>query len=427
MIIRDPVQGDIFLTREQAAVVDAPEVQRLRGIKQTGTAYLVYPGCLHTRFDHSLGTLATANRIIEALRRNGYQIEKEYQNLVGVAAILHDVTHIPFGHTFEDERQIFPRHDAGQRYGYFFRESALARILEKLALRDSVLEILGKSVAAGGGFPPWLGEIVSACIDADLLDYLHRDAYFAGLSQRYDERIFSSFVIERGHLAVNLVKHKMDRPDTRSELVHLLRMRYFLTERIYTHHAKLASGAMISRAVERAKAKGFREEELYTHTDYTFLDLIEARLEGEPAARLVSDLKVRKLHKRAYVLSRAALGRERQEALIRRFAPAREREKVEAKIASKVGIPKEWVIIYCPPATYFKEAAALVNSQKGFGPLNRLDLAGTIEVQALQQQYEDLWRFYLLVPEEARLQAALAAETLIGERNEFKGGRVFEA
>lgn len=426
MIIRDPVHGDIFLTREQTAVLDSPEVQRLRGIKQTGTAYLIYPGCLHTRFDHSLGTLAMANRIMEALRRNGSKVEVEYQNLVGIAAILHDVTHIPFGHTFEDERQIFPRHDAGQRYGYFFRESVLARTLEKMGFRDSVLEILGKSVAGLGGFPPWLGEVISACIDADLLDYLHRDSYFAGLSQRYDDRIFGSFIIERGHLTVNLVKHQMDRPDTRSELVHLLRLRYFLTERIYTHHAKLASGAMISRAVEVAGAGGLREEELYPQTDYTFLDLIEEQLKNKAAARLVSDLKIRKLHKRAYVLSRSAIGPERQAALIKRFSGGRERDKVEAEIASMVGIPKEMVIIYCPPATYFKEAAVLVNSRKGFGPLNGLELPGAIEVQALQRQYEDLWRFYLFVPEEARAQAALAAETLIGEPNEFKGGRVFD-
>lgn len=426
LVIRDPVHGDIRLTPEQAAVLDTSEVQRLRGIKQTGTACLIYPGCLHTRFDHSLGTLAAANRIMDSLRHAGFTIETDYRNLVGVAAVLHDVTHIPFGHTFEDERRIFPRHDAGQRYGYFFRESGLARVLENLGLRDAVLEVLGMSPVKSERLPPWLGEIVSSCVDADLLDYLRRDAYFAGLSQRYDDRIFDAFAIENGHLTVNLVKHLMDRPDTKSELVHLLRLRYFLTERVYAHHAKLASGAMISRAVEIARAKGLSENELYTHTDYTFLDMIENRLSGSPAARLVADLKQRKLHKRAYVLSRAAVGPERQADLIRRFAgpDSHSREKAEAGIAAKVGLPKDFVIIYCPPASYFKEAAVLVKSRKGFGPLNLLGLSGAEEIQALQKQYEDLWRLYVFVPEEARSAAALAAEVLIGEANEFKGGRV---
>ena len=59
-VLRDPVHDDIYLTHEELAVLDTPEMQRLRGVKQLGTAYLVYPGAVHTRFDHSIGTLFVA-------------------------------------------------------------------------------------------------------------------------------------------------------------------------------------------------------------------------------------------------------------------------------------------------------------------------------------------------------------------------------
>src|SRR5690606_34181616 len=104
MLVRDPVHGDIVLDAVQAAVLDRPEVQRLRGIKQLGLAYLVYPGALHTRFDHSLGVCAMAQRIVASLRAQGAEVADELARAIGIAALLHDATHVPFGHTFEDER-----------------------------------------------------------------------------------------------------------------------------------------------------------------------------------------------------------------------------------------------------------------------------------------------------------------------------------
>jgi HD superfamily phosphohydrolase len=55
-----PVHGDVYLTHEEIAVLDTREMQRLRGVKQLGTAYLVFPARVHTRFDHSIGTLHMA-------------------------------------------------------------------------------------------------------------------------------------------------------------------------------------------------------------------------------------------------------------------------------------------------------------------------------------------------------------------------------
>src|SRR5262245_59101698 len=94
-LIRDAVHGDIQLGGLEMELVDTPEFQRLRGIKQLGTAYLIFPSALHTRFEHSLGTSWMAYRLVHSVRRT-YEMNADEERLVRVAALLHDITHIPF-------------------------------------------------------------------------------------------------------------------------------------------------------------------------------------------------------------------------------------------------------------------------------------------------------------------------------------------
>lgn len=415
LVIRDPVHGDVELSRDETHLLDAPEVQRLRGIKQTGTAHLVYPGCVHTRFDHSLGVLAAAKRILAALAQNGHAVPAEEAALVCAAALLHDVTHIPFGHTFEDERCIFPRHDSGHRFDYFYRGGELGRRLRALGWEQPLIDIL-----RGRGSQPWMSELVAGCIDADLLDYLRRDSYFAGLSQNYDDRVYLSFILDQGHLAINLVKHQMDRADTRSEILHLLRMRYFLTERVYMHHAKIASGAMISKAVELARQSGLREEQLFHCSDWTLLELLAS---FPAAARLVRGVLERKLLKRAFVLSASGIGEKRRDELIAGYGTrteeaARRRLELEEEIARRLGLEPDQVVVYCPVASLFKEAAMRVRSRHGSIPLNRLP-EPEAEVQALVRQYEGLWRLFVFVPPEAAVEAGRICADILAAENEF--------
>lgn len=115
--VRIAVSGDASLNKLETAIVDTAAFQRLRGIKELGTTYLVYPTAVHTRFDHSLGTLSMAIEMIRAIRENKHNTEEErfitdeQEQLIRVFALLHDIGHIPFGHTLEDESGIFPRHD----------------------------------------------------------------------------------------------------------------------------------------------------------------------------------------------------------------------------------------------------------------------------------------------------------------------------
>src|ERR1051326_2591800 len=130
-LIRDAVHGDIEMTALEVELMDTPEFQRLRGIKQLGTAYLVFPSAVHTRFEHSLGTSWMANRILQAVRRN-YAVPEDDVRVIELAALLHDITHIPFGHPLEDERRVLPRHDKDEdRVDYFLRVSTVGRILKR--------------------------------------------------------------------------------------------------------------------------------------------------------------------------------------------------------------------------------------------------------------------------------------------------------
>src|SRR5437868_15325319 len=120
-LIRDAVHGDIQLDALEVELIDTPEFQRLRGIKQLGTAYLVFPSALHTRFEHSIGTSWMAHRLVETVRRS-YAVNADEERLIRVTALLHDITHIPFGHTLEDERRVLPRHDKDQARARYFRQ-----------------------------------------------------------------------------------------------------------------------------------------------------------------------------------------------------------------------------------------------------------------------------------------------------------------
>ena len=419
MIVRDPVHGDIYLTEREVRVLDTPAVQRLRGIKQTGASYLVYPGCMHTRFDHALGTLGVAKRMIDTLRKTGFAISAADEELIAVAALLHDVTHVPFGHTLEDEREVFARHDRAARFDYFLA-GELGQVLDDLGLREPIHALLTRRDKAPGTL--WRSQMIAGAVDADLLDYLRRDSYFAGLTQDYDDRFFSFFMLSQGQLAVNMVKHGLEYPAARSEILHLLRMRYFLTERVYLHHAKVAAGAMLSKAVELAVGYGLQEGDLYPLSDYGFFGLLQGMnygLRHPGIAALVQAVAERRLFKRAYVLSGQSLGSQ-QAAIIERYAgQSAARAALEERIAAVAKVAPEQAIVYCPRATNFKEVSVPVLGRTGLHPLSHLEPEPSGEVGALAQQYANLWRLYVFVPAPALERARAACEKIFGLPSEY--------
>jgi len=100
--IRDPIHGFIKLTAEEIRLIDGePLIQRLRYVKQLGFVYLVYPTAVHTRFDHSLGVMHVASLIGERVLHQMGAFDEVVLNHLRVAALLHDLGHLPFSHSFE--------------------------------------------------------------------------------------------------------------------------------------------------------------------------------------------------------------------------------------------------------------------------------------------------------------------------------------
>lgn len=262
-------------------------------------------------------------------------------------------------------------------------------------------------------------DIVSGAIDADLLDYLRRDSYFTGLSHNYDDRIFRTFAVSDGRLVIRLARHGMDRPDARSEIFRVLRLRYFLTERVYYHHTKVVAGAMISKAVELAVNQGeLHEGDLLRQNDWTLLELLRScRATG--AARLAERIQQRDLLKRGYVISPRSIGASERPEWVRRFHDsASERAAAERDLALALNLPFEEVILYCPAMTVMKEAAVPVENVQGTAQLTDPGDESHTEIQALQQRYAELWRLYVFVPAKKIKEAAVASRELLGPWSE---------
>ncbi len=99
-VIRNPLHGDIRLTEFEWQLLHTKECQRLRWIKQIGFANLVYPGAEHSRLSHFIGTLFTADRILRSIEeRTGTPFNIEERLTARCYALLHDLSHAPYGHT----------------------------------------------------------------------------------------------------------------------------------------------------------------------------------------------------------------------------------------------------------------------------------------------------------------------------------------
>lgn len=431
-VLRDPVHGDIVLSGEELALLDTPEMQRLRGVRQLGTAYLVYPGANHTRFEHMIGTCHMASRMIEAIERNRalaptecLGVSREEERLIRAAALLHDVTHIPFGHNIEDQTGLFERHDTPRRIEAALARGELGERLRSFGMLDDVLGILDAGPRRDR-IPNYWKQIVSDTICSDIFDYLKRDAWYSGLQLSYDPRLIQSFKVDRasGNLFIDVEKRGLVREDVLSEIVRMLEARYYFSERVYYHHAKIAAGALVAKAVEYAIVSGAAgETDFHGQTDDSLIGMLERLEYGGDAAlkrralRLLARFRGRRLMKRCGVYPLPE-NRAQQESLVDRFfAPGRHQARLAAErhleeLASRRLGREVDVLIYCPARRMqLKEARIHVRfpgvpGSKDVRPLD--EFAERIpRLKDLEASYRNLWKFYVLSSEDD--PAAIAA------------------
>jgi HD superfamily phosphohydrolase len=336
-VITDPVHGDIFITRLEQAILDTRPMQRLRRVRQLGTTHLVYPGATHTRFSHSLGAVRVVQTLLDVVigqrdrphaapdlfydweqearaatttEEDGVKLASaddeswragfrhklaEATVLARLGALLHDLGHLPFGHTIEDDLELLPSHDENVgRFDYLWTgiiEDATARTRQRLrngglsakdiSERMKALDALrpggdlytqlrplilskdehGRPIDAAKAIPdyPFVADMVGNTICADLLDYLERDHAFTGLPISLGTRYLASFYITpsapKGALyrrRMALLVHRNGRPreDVVTEILKHLRYRYELQERALVHHTKLAADGMVGKMIE---------------------------------------------------------------------------------------------------------------------------------------------------------------------------------
>jgi HD superfamily phosphohydrolase len=447
-VIRDPVHGDIYLTSEEMRLLDTREMQRLRGVRQLGTAYLVYPGAQHTRFEHSLGTLHLTSRLVDAVNLNRalapgalIGIADDEARILRAAALVHDITHIPFGHNIEDQSGILERHDSPSRFSSLLSSGTeVGRVLDGMGIRREVLAVLlPENEADRVRVPHYWRELLSDTICADILDYLRRDAYYTGLNLLYDERVVNYFKIDRssGHLFVDFAKRGMVREDILSEVLRVLDARYFFSERVYYHHAKITAGAMIALSVETAMLYGgMKAEDLFDQTDESLLLLLERHMPEDAELRerqreLLQRFRSRRLLKRACVFPLDVNRAVQDELLDRFFAPGRQGERVdfEASVAGALrqrNVDPPIIALYCPARhMQLKEAATHVRFPRS-DDIRPLSMYGSQvpHLGELERAYRDLWKMYLLAGTDDHktlsLIGEIVAELLPRARNVYE-------
>ncbi len=172
-IFNDPVYGFITIPTDFIfQVIEHPYFQRLRRIKQLGLAELVYPGAVHTRFQHALGAMHLMSEALNSLESKQVEISFEEKEATLLAILLHDLGHGPYSHVLEKTIMIDVPHEA-------VSELMMHKLNEEF---DGKLS-LAISIFNGSYSRSFFHQLVSGQLDMDRLDYLNRDSFFTAVAE----------------------------------------------------------------------------------------------------------------------------------------------------------------------------------------------------------------------------------------------------
>jgi hypothetical protein len=242
-VFKDPVHGYIHV-RDKLIwdLIGTREFQRLRRIKQLGTTYLTFHGAEHSRFSHSLGVYEIVRQIIDEVFAGQPEWNEEERLLSLCAALLHDLGHGPFSHSFEKVFRLDHEH--------FTRQI----ILQDTEVNDVLCSV-------GSGFPQKVAEVIqktyhdklvvsliSSQIDADRMDYLQRDAYYTGVS-------YGHFDMQR---IMRVMRPREDHVVFKSSGMHAVEdyimSRYQMYWQVYFHPVTRSAEVILTKILHRVKA-----------------------------------------------------------------------------------------------------------------------------------------------------------------------------
>ena len=280
--LRDPVHGLIVFDIETKKIdelawrlLDAPEFQRLRRIRQLGVSEFTFPGAVHTRFAHSIGVFHVARTLVDVVRREMKRNQKlpdeKKCEVAVIAALLHDLGHGPFSHTFEgvqEARGAKKRHEQWTAEIICNEAGGIRPLLEKFrkGFTDEVAGLLEKEDPED-----IYHAVVSSSFDADRLDYLRRDKLMTGIGAG---GIDFDWLIEN----IRVANIELNVPDMESEgeahkvptfcldrkaqpaAEQFLLSRYTLHEQVYFHKTTRCVEKMIAKLFQAVANAATQEE-----------------------------------------------------------------------------------------------------------------------------------------------------------------------
>lgn len=342
--VKDPVHGYIYFTEEERVIMDSAPVQRLRRIKQLAGSDLTYPGAIHNRFIHSLGTMHLSGILAERLRDLGY-IDLDGVKKLRISGLLHDVGHGPFSHVYEEvlnERRGLTHEDLTS---WIVKEGELKEVLGDLGYsKDEVADL---SVGRLKGADAFLNQVVTGRLSPDTMDYIVRDSYFTGVGFGAVDirRLIDSLDVVDGSVAVEY-------PGALYVLEAFIIARLELFNAVYFHRTVRAANIMLSRAIlhadEELKLTGFTSIDEFLSMDDCSLvsSILSLKDAGEAgvAKQLISMLNRRRMFKSVYEI---VIHREEglPSTILKRPSL---RKKLEEEVGEAAGVDPDYIVIDVP-------------------------------------------------------------------------------
>lgn len=329
--IRDSLHGNLKVDEFEVRLIDTPQIQRLRRIKQLGFTYLVYPGANHTRFEHSIGTMHIASKLA-----NHLGLDEHEKSMVRIGAVLHDAGHGPFSHVSE---RVIPNSHEEQTIR-LIKESELGDILQESFNLKEITDIIGGKSS--------LGQIVSGELDVDRMDYLLRDSYYTGVAYG---------VIDVERLIYNMVldDHLMLKRKGVQAAESMLLARYFMYPSVYQHHTTRIINSMFRRCLLKLfEMELVDPKKIYQYDDADILTA--ARAQDGFVLDLIKRLDNRSIYKTVYSLKLDEV-RDPQNLF---DIPDQKIKEIEGEISEDLGVGKEHVMLDIPEYPSFQEMSTLV-------------------------------------------------------------------
>ncbi len=258
--VRDPLWGNIMLSRGFKKILSSEVLQKLNRIKQLGPSYHVYPGATHTRLSHSIGVFHISKRIIHQLLMSENCPELSMEGVLAFlsASLLHDLGHFPYAHSLKE----LPLLDHEELTGNYIASEPLKSIIKnKIGIDpESVRAIVDKSVTANiTDEILFFRNLLSGVLDPDKLDYLNRDAYYCGVPYGIQD---IDFIINNiaPHEKTGISLYEAGIPAVEN----ILFSKYLMYRAVYWHKTVRVATSMIKKALYSGMKEGeIRAEELY--------------------------------------------------------------------------------------------------------------------------------------------------------------------